>query len=181
MSTSKHVISWRRRTKQRMVAAFGGICGKCKEEFPQEVFEFHHLNPDEKDFGLGSIRSNCISWERIVQELRKCIMLCANCHRLIEYGHSEVPENAQRFNESYLNYKKIEEKLKYDRCKCGKQKLKKQKYCSKECANSYSRKVEWPTKKELKSLLRNNSLNKVGQMYGVTHGAVKKWKGFYNL
>jgi len=106
MAGAKYVISWRRRTKERMVKSFGNKCSVCGITFPQEVFEFHHLNPETKEFNLGRIRSNCFSWERIVIELRKCIMVCANCHRLIENNYIEVPLNAQRFNEKYVNYKK---------------------------------------------------------------------------
>lgn len=181
MSNSKHVISWRRRTKQRMVEAFTGKCCVCKKEYPQEVFEFHHLIPEEKSFGLGTIRSGCISWKKIVAELRKCVMMCANCHRLIEYGHATIPESAPRFDEKFVNYKLLEQKKKFDRCKCGNKKPKTQKYCSVKCANLYSRKVERPDKKKLIKLLRKHSLNQIGKMYGVTHGAVKKWKRSYNL
>lgn len=106
MTGSKYVISWRKRTKERMIKAFGGKCCICEHTFPQEVFEFHHLVPKIKEFSLGKIRSNCFSWERIVKELRKCVMVCANCHRLIENGYIKVPKNAKRFNERYRTYKK---------------------------------------------------------------------------
>ena len=164
-----------------MVSAFGGKCCVCKKEYPQEVFEFHHLIPDEKSFGLGSIRSGCISWSRIYHELRKCVMCCANCHRLVEYGHAVIPEDAQKFDETYIDYKLLEKKKKYDRCRCGKKKLKTKKYCSTKCAALYSRKVKWPSKRRLNGLLRKHSLNQIGKMYGVSHGAVKKWKKKYNL
>jgi len=181
LSKSKHVVSWRRRTKARMVAAFGGKCCVCQKEYPQEVFEFHHLDPAEKDFAFGSVRSNCLSWDKIVNELRKCVMVCANCHRLVEYGHGEIPENAFRFDESYVDYKKLERKQRMDRCRCGREKLKSQKFCSIECSNFYSRKVEWPSKDVLKDLLKYKSLNQIGKLYGVTHSAVKRWKRRYGL
>ena len=181
MSNSKNVISWRRRTKQRMVSAFNGVCCVCGKEYPQEVMEFHHLVPEDKAFGLGSIRSGCISWKKIVVELRKCVMCCANCHRLIEYGHTEIPKNAPKFDEKYTDYKLVEKKLKYNRCRCGKEKLKTKKYCSTKCAALYSRKVKWPSKQKLNGLLRKHSLNQIGKMYGVSHAAVKKWKKKYNL
>lgn len=181
-SRSKHVITWRRRTKERMVASFGGKCCICKMTYPQEVFEFHHLNPADKEFGLGTIRSNCISWKRIVKELRKCVMTCANCHRLVEYGYVDLPRNTLIFNENYANYKtKIKHKVKWNKCICGRKKQANRKYCCQRCFHSHTRKVNWPTKDELKLLLRDHSLNRVGQLYGVTHNAVKKWKAYYNL
>jgi hypothetical protein len=165
-----------------MVLAFGGICCLCRDEFPQELFEFHHLNPVEKKFGLGAIRSNCMSWDKIVKELRKCVMMCANCHRLIEYGYAELPATARRFDESYANYKrKVKPRTKINKCICGNDKQANRKYCSQGCYHSHTRRVNWPTKDELKLLLRSNSLNKIGKMYGVSHSAVNKWKKFYRL
>ena len=165
-----------------MVKAFGGICCVCGEEFPQEIFEFHHLNPKYKEFGLGKINSSCYSWRKIVSELRKCVLVCANCHRLVEYKYAKVPPDAPRFNECFADYKDYERNQKYDLCICGKKKLKMNKYCSRKCYNSHNRKVDWPNKNELKRLLESGwSLSKIGKMYGVTHNAVKKWKKFYKL
>jgi formate-dependent nitrite reductase cytochrome c552 subunit len=42
--------------------------------------EFHHLEPSEKDFGIGS-KGHTRSFEKIKLELDKCNLLCANCHR----------------------------------------------------------------------------------------------------
>jgi len=97
-------FSWRRKTKTRMVAAFGRKCCICNKEYPQEIFEFHHLDPDEKLFSIGSVKS--ISWDRLVRELRKCVMVCANCHRLVEYGYMTIPEETTRFNESYTRWQR---------------------------------------------------------------------------
>jgi len=104
MAKSDQEFSWRRKTKKRMVAAFGGKCCICKKKYPQELFEFHHLNPAEKDFGVGSVKS--ISWDRLVIELRKCVMVCANCHRLVEYGHMTIPKEITLFNESFTKWRK---------------------------------------------------------------------------
>lgn len=167
-----------------MIKAFGDKCCICGRTFPQEVFEFHHLNPETKEFSLGKIRSNCFSWERIVNELRKCVMVCANCHRLIENGYVDVPENVVRFNERYVDYKKNfpKQKIKYDRCVCGKKKRVDKKYCSAECYHIHNRKVNRPPRSDLQALLEKGySLNKIGKIYGVTHNAVKRWKKTYKM
>ena len=44
-----------------------------------EVYDFHHRDPSQKDF---SISKNAKSFEKCKQELDKCDLLCANCHRL---------------------------------------------------------------------------------------------------
>ena len=62
------------------VESFGGKCHDCKAAYPYQVFEFHHLDPKEKDHDWGKLRLK--SPEKIRDELSKCVMLCANCHRV---------------------------------------------------------------------------------------------------
>lgn len=59
-------------------------CADCGKEYPPCVMEFHHLDPKLKSFGLGQGRFRH-SREDILEEIAKCILLCANCHRLREY------------------------------------------------------------------------------------------------
>ena len=49
------------------------------------TLEFHHLNPNIKEFKLGS--GNTISWKEYKQEALKCILVCSNCHKEI---HSKI-------------------------------------------------------------------------------------------
>lgn len=47
------------------------------------IFDFHHINPEEKDFNITSyLRHYNKIPERIYREVEKCILLCSNCHRL---------------------------------------------------------------------------------------------------
>ena len=57
----------------------GGKCVRCGYKKCVRALEFHHLDPDGKDFPVSS-RGACKSWERIKEELGKCILVCANCH-----------------------------------------------------------------------------------------------------
>ena len=69
------------KVKQMAVDLFSGKCEDCKTSYPNCVFEFHHLDPNEKDFSI-SHKGYTLSWERVKAELAKCVMLCANCHRI---------------------------------------------------------------------------------------------------
>ena len=71
--------------KRKAVEKFGGKCNNCGGEFHQSVFEFHHLDPAQKDFSPA----NASSWKKMERELDKCVMLCANCHRLAHYAIEE--------------------------------------------------------------------------------------------
>lgn len=55
-------------------------CVSCGESNPV-VLEFHHTDPSTK---LGCV-SNLVktkNWEIVLEEIRKCVVLCANCHRI---------------------------------------------------------------------------------------------------
>lgn len=41
--------------------------------------DFHHLNPDEKDFDISRSKTSKLT-DHIKRELDKCILVCKNCH-----------------------------------------------------------------------------------------------------
>ena len=34
-----------------------------------------------------------LKWEDVLNELKKCICVCANCHRGIHAGYYQIPDN----------------------------------------------------------------------------------------
>jgi 5-methylcytosine-specific restriction endonuclease McrA len=74
------VVRFRQNIKQKSVAALGGACRGCGFDSPLDALEFHHLDPNAKDFGI-SVDGVPRSWARVKAELAKCVLLCANCHR----------------------------------------------------------------------------------------------------
>lgn len=75
----------RRLIKNKAIMSKGSRCYCCKNTFPNSVYDFHHLNPAEKDFALGD-KTSTTKWALIEKELEKCILVCANCHRMIHSG-----------------------------------------------------------------------------------------------
>lgn len=73
---------WRNR-KRKAVEYKGGICVDCKQPFDYYLFDFHHLDPSEKEFNFSHIKGH--SWKTIVKELDKCVLLCCMCHRKREH------------------------------------------------------------------------------------------------
>jgi len=166
----KDVKKWRSDNKSRMVKSFGGSCGICGYSNCKKALEFHHLDPNGKDF---SPTSHIRSWQKTVVELRKCVMLCANCHREVHAGIVDIPENIKRFDESYA--KKNYDKDKLSPCfVCGEPKYHKLKTCSRSCSAKLSRKVDWDNKDVVELLKIHKTYTKVGEILGVSDVAVKK-------
>lgn len=57
-------------------------CEKCGENF-WACLDFHHLDPDIKEHNISNICKTGWCKKRILKEINKCIVLCANCHRKI--------------------------------------------------------------------------------------------------
>ena len=72
------------------VAYKGGVCQCCKYNKYIGALEFHHINPDEKDFGI-SVKGYTRSWENNKKELDKCVLVCSNCHREMHAGLTFMP------------------------------------------------------------------------------------------
>ena len=82
----RHFRSWSRHSlKTFLVSKMGGVCTSCRGKFHPVVYDFHHLDPSKKDVGITSAM-NKRSLKRILEEVEKCILLCANCHRVEHAG-----------------------------------------------------------------------------------------------
>jgi hypothetical protein len=103
--SSEKVKRYRIASKARIIQSMGGECTTCGYNKCSDALELHHLDPDVKEFGIGRVRANIKSWAKVVVELRKCVLLCANCHREVHNGCRKLPENLVRFDERYLDYK----------------------------------------------------------------------------
>lgn len=55
-----------------------GICGYNK--YP-EILDFHHKNKEEKDIGVNILMKTLKNLDLIKEEIKKCILICPNCHR----------------------------------------------------------------------------------------------------
>lgn len=79
---SNQVVYWRQRAKIKLVEYKGGECERCGYKKCIDALDFHHRDPNEKDFTIGG---KSWSFDRLKNEADKCILVCANCHREIHY------------------------------------------------------------------------------------------------
>jgi 5-methylcytosine-specific restriction endonuclease McrA len=72
-----------KRLKTELVQIAGGKCSMCGYDKYLGALDFHHQDPSKKEFGIseGIIR---YSKEKLIQEIKKCILLCKNCHAEVE-------------------------------------------------------------------------------------------------
>lgn len=76
--TYKQNVSRQRNRAKEFIQNSKIKCARCPETF-HRCLEYHHLNDKEFSVSRGSKRG--MSIERIQEEIDKCILLCANCHR----------------------------------------------------------------------------------------------------
>lgn len=84
--TRKHQKTILRRSmKKQAIKILGGKCSICGYNKCIDALEFHHEDPNEKEFKLGS--GNTMSWKEYKDEAMKCLLVCSNCHKEI---HSKL-------------------------------------------------------------------------------------------
>jgi len=71
----------RKEKQQILVELLGNCCSNCKNTFPLCVYDFHHVDPTTKLFTIGEHMGKAL--KTLKEEASKCILLCANCHRMI--------------------------------------------------------------------------------------------------
>lgn len=64
-------------------------CISCPEDHPATL-QFHHRNPDDKSFEIAGAVSRGVSWGIILEEIKKCDVLCANCHAKLHWHLKEI-------------------------------------------------------------------------------------------
>lgn len=172
----------RTRRKENMIYVMGDVCQICGYHRSIHALEFHHINPEEKDFSFN--KANSVAWDIIQPELQKCVLLCANCHREVHDGTYTKELKSSYHAERALEVKQRIDDLKTHKIKycptCGKIISNQAKLCE-ECSAIQRRKTNRPSRDELKQLIRSTPFLTIGKQFGVTDNAVRKWCDAYQL
>lgn len=79
-----HVNKTRYKHKRQLVELLGGKCQRCGYDKCMRALEFHHINPNNKSFSIAQ-KGSTMGIETKIAEVKKCVLLCSNCHAEIEH------------------------------------------------------------------------------------------------
>ena len=93
---SRASLLLKQRTQRTEYRALGfEICGSacllCGYDRFAPALNFHHVDPDDKEYSLSVIAAKSNMRAEYIREAFKCVTLCARCHREVHGGYSTVP------------------------------------------------------------------------------------------
>lgn len=165
----------------RAVEYKGGKCQVCGYSRSIAALDFHHRDPNQKDFGIGGAIS--YGWERIRAEVDKCDLLCKCCHA---EEHDRI--RAEKIGPQQELIAKHARVLINKTCSFCSAKLKGKKaegnsFCDMKCKVEFYQLPEqleklgrkpWPSNDEFSRLLWKFPLTELGKKFGVSGNSVKK-------
>ena len=106
-----------RNKEKYLIKRNGMTCDVCKESFPRELLEFHHLVEEEKNFNMHVTKFRGMKIrQEVLDEADKCAILCSNCHKLehvaLKNGESiiNVPSAYRRYrNHRVTRYESLDD------------------------------------------------------------------------
>ena len=183
-ATSETVSNFRRRRKANLIQVLGCKCTLCGYDKCVGALEFHHIEPENKSYQLST--GNCHSLKEDLEEAKKCLLVCANCHR--EIHTTDIYKGVNLFDYQIFDEEKAQAllddlnpiKRKCSQCGVSITRYSQSGLCE-ICSRKTRRIVERPSREELKDLIRNLSFVEIGRQFQVSDNAVRKWCDNYNL
>lgn len=81
----------RHKVKEYLISYKGGKCQICGYSRCRDAMDFHHIDSSTKTFSISN--SNIYkNMEKMKQEVDKCMLVCANCHREIHAGIIDIQD-----------------------------------------------------------------------------------------
>ncbi len=90
MDMAAYMARRREDRRRRLREMLGGACNQCQSV---ESLQFDHIDPSTKSFTISNLPYLDGPWEKLVEEAKKCQLLCQSCHiektrgeRSVEHG-----------------------------------------------------------------------------------------------
>ncbi len=165
-----------RRRKQQAVEYKGGKCELCGYSKSLAALDFHHRDPDGKDFQIAGTRRTI---EGLQAELDKCSLLCANCHReeherLMQEAHNQLRQELRRvIPERSPQRTKIWGACQWCGCQFESYESSNQKFCGRKCQYAAQLGFQWPPDEELARLVSQQTVAITAKKLGTTPKSVR--------
>jgi hypothetical protein len=153
----------------------GGKCIKCG--YSNIVgLDFHHLR--DKEHTISSLCEKGARWNQIEKELKKCELLCSNCHREhhcpnkieFEFDHQSLLDNRKRKLEA-----RVVASCKY--CHKTFMTCRESPFCSRKCMAAHHEQTV-PSLAEIEKARETRSWRKTGKHFGVCYSKIRRWWAF---
>lgn len=167
----------RKRIKINLVKCHGGKCNICGYDKCITALQFHHIEPNKKDFNIAKA-GGIIAFNKALDETKKCILVCSNCHSEIHAGINKAELKSSFIGNFFVK------KIKINKCKkCNCEINKHRSYCD-SCFNNKAprfnaRKVIRPSLIQLENMVSEIGYSATGRNYGVTDNTIRKWINYY--
>lgn len=162
--------------KYEYVIKHGGKCEYCGYNENLAALEFHHINPEDKEFQIDMRAFSNTSLESLEKELGKCKLLCANCHRKI-HNPELAMDNIENLLEgasdkkSFSNNKSHRKQSICPICGNSFDYVRGKIYCSEECK---WKSKSYPSIEEVNEQYENlGSWQKVADYFGLTRKVIQ--------
>lgn len=167
----------RKRIKINLVKCHGDKCNICGYDKCITALQFHHIDPSQKDFNIAKA-GGIIAFNKAIEETKKCILVCSNCHSEIHAGINKTKLKSSFIDNFFIKEKKIN---KCKKCSCE---IKKHRMYCESCFDNKSprfatRKVIRPSLIVLETEVLNIGYCATGRKYGVTDNTIRKWINYY--
>ena len=160
------IAEHRRKLKILAIDYKGGKCVQCGYNKCSRSLDFHHLDPNKKDFAISQ-SGDTISFARIKLEIDKCILVCKNCHGEI---HSKEIENKIQEQKEYIKSVSryvVNLSSEINCLTCNKVKrifnsqLRSKNFCSRDCKIKYFYSYGWPEDNEILSMSKELTIPEI--------------------
>lgn len=161
LTNYEKVYRHKQKRKQELIYIAGGKCIVCGYDKCLNALEFHHTDPTQKEFKIFCNGGK--AFEKQISEIRKCTVLCANCHREYHAGliHKELQPSFDEERYIYIKEKYKDKKIKKNKGTKQKRLL--------------------PKRENLKNDIRTMPFLQVAKKYQVSDNAIRKWCKKYGL